>query len=99
MSDEPRSAEGQSVSEPAWLLRPEEMPPGVRLQLSTVIEAQELTPDLIHALGQALEGIHKSAKTIPSSCPKLKECGTFKDPIGCPSLTKCGDYTVTTIPV
>jgi hypothetical protein len=75
------------------------MPPGIRLQLSTVVEAQELTPDLIQALGQALEGIQKSVKTIPSSCPKLRECGTFKDPIGCPKLVKCGDFTVATTTV
>lgn len=99
MSDEPRRAEEQSAKEPVWLLAPEEMPTGIRLHLSSVLEAKELTPEVLQALGHAVQGIQKSPKIIPPTCPKLRECGTYKDPLpgGCPNLAKCGQYEVIVI--
>jgi hypothetical protein len=99
MAAESNSPDEAAAREPMWLLRPEEVPAGIRLQLTSVLEASELTPEVLEALGHAVRGIQKASKTIPYSCPKLRECGSFKDPIGCPNLVKCTDYAVTSTQV
>jgi len=80
--------------EAEWLLVPD-VPPGVRLQLSNVVEAQQLTPEVLQLLGQAMTELQRSAAALPQArgCGQLTSCDNL---VGdCPKLQRCGAYLPT----
>jgi hypothetical protein len=93
MSEEPRSFQSQGVSGPEWLLEPP--PSGVRLQLTTVAESKELTPEVIQALHTILEQLQKQRAQQPraiaeAGCPQLASCREYSG--DCNRLRNCGNY-------
>ena len=78
--------------EPEWLLSPN-LPPGARLQISSLIEAERLTPEVLELLAKFMKDLQKierqQARIDP--CPKLDVCEVHKGP--CSVLTSCGTYT------
>jgi hypothetical protein len=75
-----------------WLLAPD-TPPGTRVVISSVVEADQLSTEAIRLLGQAMSELQEAARSeIPKSpkCPKLRSCDSFRG--GCPNLTHCGTY-------
>src|SRR5262249_2680826 len=92
MPDEFDPSEEQDAKGLAWLREPE-MPSGVRLHLRSIAEADELTPEVLRALGQAMEELQKSAKArarTVSPCPHLRACSRYSG--SCPVLQECGVY-------
>ena len=86
-----------ALEEAGWILSPD-LPPGIRLQLSTVIEAEQLTPEVFELLGKAMMELQTSEQTEEAvaarrvTCPKLRSCDNYVG--GCPYLNKCGNYAL-----
>jgi len=77
-----------------WLISPE-LTPGARLQLSSLIEAERLTPEVLELLAKftkELEQIEKGTPPAPDPCPKLDSCQDYHKP--CTVLTWCGTFSV-----
>jgi hypothetical protein len=99
--EEPRSAVQQahprisagSPEDMNWLLAPN-LPPGLRLQFTGVVEAPELTPEVLRAFATALEEVQRAItqQVAPDKCDtrcgKLTTCQNRG--IGCPILANCG---------
>jgi hypothetical protein len=92
MGDEPSDV--VSGLGPAEFLIQPDLPPGVRIQIDSVIEAQQLTPEVIGILTNAMSEMQTraAASSIPTGgCPRLQVCsGTYRG--GCPRLHTCGTY-------
>jgi hypothetical protein len=71
-----------------------DLAPGIQMQISTIVEAEHVTPDVIRLLGEAmaeLQGVSRAKSEIPrDGCQRLKKCGHFRG--GCPNLAHCGTY-------
>jgi hypothetical protein len=90
---EPNQQE-QSVArhDPEWLLSPS-LPPGARLQISSLIEAEQLTPEVLELLAKFMKDLQQiEKKPAPDPCPKLEVCEVHKGP--CSALTSCGTFTL-----
>jgi hypothetical protein len=74
-----------------FLLQPD-LPPGVRVQLSGVVTAPEITTDVLERLGRAMTQLQQQSSAIPDkpACGRLRRCGSFRG--GCPNLSNCGTY-------
>ncbi len=73
-----------------FLLQPD-LPPGIRVQLSGVVAAPEISTDVLEQLGRAMTQLQKpSAIPEKPECGRLRRCGSFRG--GCPNLTHCGTY-------
>src|SRR6266496_4444695 len=79
-----------SPGDMAWLMAPEASDE-TGLFIRGVLEASQLTPQVLQALGRAMEEIQKSvenqAKAGGSHCPHFQTCGTYVSP-DCVRLTK-----------
>ena len=92
MEEHPQQSESAAQGS-EWLLSPD-LPQATRLQISSVIEAEQLTPDVMQLLGSAMAEMQKAAtaaSAIPKDgCGRLRSCGSFRG--GCPNLNHCGTY-------
>jgi hypothetical protein len=89
MTDEPKSPKGQSSGEVAWLVPPP-LSTTTRFQISTVIDAAELTPEVLALLSEAMRAL-KDAKSVDGAifdCAVLRSCGVNTE--HCPRLEQCG---------
>jgi hypothetical protein len=93
MTSESPESPDHTLPEIGWLQAPD-VPSGARLHISTVIEAEHVTPHVLEVLSKAMLALEDSAKTrdviSSDSCKRLRSCGTFRG--GCPNLTSCGTY-------
>jgi len=89
--DVPGEDDGAAGGE--WLLVPE-VPQGVRLQLSSVVEAAEVSPEILAQLGRIMGElqVHPGGLLGRVTCPKLKSCDSYVG--GCPRLSDCGTYSL-----
>jgi hypothetical protein len=88
---EKQGATTQPPSE--WLISPS-LTPGASLQISSLLEVEQLTPEVLELLAKftrKLQAIEKPAPP-PPPCPKLGSCGVFNKP--CPELTFCSSFGV-----
>ena len=79
--------------DPEWLLSPS-LPPGARLQISSLMEAEQLTPEVLELLAKFMKDLQQIEKEKPPTdpCPKLETCETHKG--SCSVLTSCGTFTL-----
>jgi hypothetical protein len=82
-----------SMPEPSeWLISPD-LTEGARLQVSSLIEAEELTPEVLELLAKFMKKLRRLDKAPPTDpCPKLETCQTYSKP--CTVLTSCGSFSV-----
>jgi hypothetical protein len=79
-------------SEVGWLVSPD-LPSGVQLQISSLIEAENLTPEVIALLAKLMAELQQTAKVAAANpCPKLSTCQEFTG--DCTKLEFCGTYKV-----
>jgi hypothetical protein len=85
--------EATDVADGEWLLVPD-VPQGVRLQLSSVVEAAEVSPEVLTLLGRAMADLQAAPGLLPGrvTCPKLVKCGNYVG--GCPRLADCENYSL-----
>lgn len=113
MTDEPTDPTSYGGSEPQpredddrsqssgddveWLMAPD-VPPGALVQISRVIEADELTPEVVQVLSGAMNELQQraAARPKPTGCPRLVNCGVNSGP--CPRLRSCGERSETRPP-
>jgi hypothetical protein len=88
------SATGAHGGGPSWLLAPGDLPPGVQLTLTTVLEETELRPEVLQALAQVAQEIQRSpAAALPQAkCGPLTSCDNMTG--DCGRLRHCGTYRV-----
>ena len=93
MTEQNQPEQMVSRSDPDWLLSPS-LPPGARLQIGSLIEAERLTPEVLALLAKFMEDLQKieKEKTSVDPCPKLDHCTTMVGP--CSVLTQCGKFTL-----
>ena len=81
---------------PDWLVPPG-VPPGTTVELTTVIKAGGLTPEVFELLGQLArdaEAAARSDEVAGPSCPNLTHCHIFHDHgQTCPVLESCNVNT------
>jgi hypothetical protein len=89
-------SQGQMVGrrEVEWLISPRELPKGTQLQVSSLIEADRLTPEVLELLGKLAKELQQQKRDKPDPCPKLTACTAFHSPNPCTELTVCTDFTV-----
>jgi len=76
-----------------WLISPD-LPSGVRLQLSSVLDSERLNPEVLQLLAKFMKELQQVAKDTPPTdpCPKLEQCQDYHKP--CTVLTYCGSFGV-----
>ena len=89
-----------SATEPAessrvsmgWLVPPD-TPSGLHIQLDGLIEAEQLSPQVVTLLGQLMTELQQAARVLANkACPKLSSCQEFTG--DCSKLEFCGTYKV-----
>jgi hypothetical protein len=86
------SEKSSTLSEMRWLLPPNLLP-GTRLQLTSLIKADSVTPEVLDALTKFMMELQSSSQVEDSdggSCAVLVSCGNFSG--GCTGLASCGAY-------
>ncbi|MFI5015217.1 MAG: hypothetical protein ACHQAY_23015 [Hyphomicrobiales bacterium] len=75
-----------------WLIAPN-LAPGARLQISSLLEAEELTPEVLELLAKFTRKLQAIERAAPAAepCPKLDHCDIYAKP--CPELTFCGQFS------
>ena len=78
---------------PNWLIAPE-LSPGARVQISSVLEAEQLTPQVLELLAKFMKELQQIERGAPpvEPCPVLNDCKDYHHP--CPNLTWCGKFWV-----
>jgi hypothetical protein len=74
-----------------WLVEPQGS--GIRVHVSGVAEADEMTPDVLRALLEGLDMIQKTGLARPKpprECPELNSCQEYTGT--CPHLVSCGTF-------
>jgi hypothetical protein len=68
------------------------LPAGARLQLSSVIDAERLTPEVFELLAKFMKELQQIEKGTPpvDPCPNLTGCQTYNKP--CSALESCGKF-------
>ena len=75
-----------------WLVPPD-TPSGLHIQLDGLIEAEQLSPEIITLLGKLMAELQQAAKVMAAKgCPKLSSCLEYTG--DCSKLTDCGTYKV-----
>ena len=75
-----------------WLLPPD-TPSGLHIQLDGLIEADQLSPEVITLLGKLMAELQQAARILANkACPKLASCQEFTG--DCSKLEFCGTYKV-----
>jgi hypothetical protein len=83
---------GRTQAGPAWLLAPADLPTGVQFALTAVVEASEISPDVMQALTQVAQAIQQaSGDALPQArCGALTSCDNMTG--DCGRLRHCGTY-------
>jgi hypothetical protein len=78
---------------PQWLIAPA-LTQGTRLEISGLIEADELTPEVLELLAKFARKLERLERDKPpiDPCPKLESCGDYHH--ACTILTFCGLFSV-----
>lgn len=91
-NDQPRPSAAQNAQ---WLISPQ-LPQGARLQLSSILDADRLSPEVLELLAKFtkdLQDIERKAPVPPvDPCPKLETCQDYHKT--CTVLTYCGNFSV-----
>lgn len=75
-----------------WLISPD-LTDEVRLQISSLIEAEEMTPEVLELLAKFMKKLQRLDKAPPTDpCPKLEICQAYTK--SCTVLTYCGSFSV-----
>jgi hypothetical protein len=75
-----------------WLVPPD-TPSGLHIQLDGLIDAGQLSPEVIALLGKLMAELQQAAKIAAKDpCPKLASCQEFTG--DCTKLEICGTYKV-----
>lgn len=75
-----------------WIVPPETLP-GLHLHLDSLIEADQLSPEVIALLGKLMMELQQAAQAVANKgCPKLASCQEFTG--DCTKLEFCGTYKV-----
>jgi hypothetical protein len=92
-SNTPNVTGAPSSGGPTWLLAPAELPPGVQLSLTAVVEATDLKPEVMQALVHVAQEVQRSASTPKpqARCSALVSCGDFTGD-ECNRLRSCGHF-------
>jgi len=80
--------------EPEWLISPE-LPAGARPQLNSILDSDQLTPEVLGLLSKFLKEVQELERRAPAAadpCPKLDTCQDYHKP--CTVLTYCGTFSV-----
>jgi hypothetical protein len=78
---------------PEWLIAPD-MTPGARLEISGLIEADALTPEVLELLAKFARKLERLEKDKPpiDPCPTLDTCLNYHK--ACTVLAHCGVFSV-----
>jgi hypothetical protein len=75
-----------------WLVPPD-TPSGLHIDLDGLIEAEQLSPEVISLLGKVMAELQRAAKvSAKDPCPKLSSCTDYTG--DCTKLTDCVIYKV-----
>ncbi|MFI5015216.1 MAG: hypothetical protein ACHQAY_23010 [Hyphomicrobiales bacterium] len=88
---QPNEQSGPSTAQ--WLISPQ-LPAGARLQLSSILDAERLSPEVLELLAKFTKDLQQLEKDKPPTdpCPKLEQCQDYHKP--CTVLTYCGTFSV-----
>lgn len=91
MPDEVVKPSEQSGRRTEWLISPSQ-PPGIRLQVNAIAEADVLTPEALRAVEAAMAEIQKAAggQGSKEGCGRLEACDQYHG--SCNRLVECGTY-------
>ena len=83
----------QAKRDAQWLISPE-LPPGARVQLASLLEAERLSPEVLELLAKFTRDLQQVERPVAAEdpCPKLDTCNDYHRP--CTALTMCGIYTL-----
>jgi hypothetical protein len=99
MAQSEEQAGRSAAREPSanWLIAPQ-LSPGARLQISGVIDAEQLTPDVLNLLAKFMKDLEQIERSAPpvETCPKLQSCDDYHHL--CPELNWCGKFWVKAVP-
>jgi hypothetical protein len=82
-----------SARDAQWLISPQ-LPTGARLQLSSILDAERLSPEVLELLAKFTKDLHQLERDTPpiDPCPKLETCQDYHKT--CTILTYCGNFGV-----